>query len=97
PPTRQADWRSAISQVAGAAFAVHTARHGSAPATRAEPDAIALAAAFGVQRAAHASAATNDVDPRSLGPGRPVRTSVSLAGAPPPLLTNLAQRRGVPS
>ncbi len=46
-----------MSLVAGGAFAVHAARHGSAPVTRAERDTYALAAAFGVQRTAHALAA----------------------------------------
>jgi len=39
-----------MPSVAGGAFAVHAAQHGSAPVTRPERDAIALVAAFGVQR-----------------------------------------------
>src|SRR5262249_54339512 len=40
------------------ASAVQGAAHGPAPAARADPDAVALAAAFGVHGTPHASAAT---------------------------------------
>jgi hypothetical protein len=69
-----------MSRVGGGAFAVQGEAHGSAPATRAEPDAVALAAAFGVQETPHASSATTGVDLRSLEPGRAARTSASLTG-----------------